>query len=939
MEGGWWTFFKWLDLIWISPALFSLWFSALRPEHQSPIRDVRFWFPFPIQVDLYYGGLPFRPTTRFQRYMWKKNNLKWRSRGIRLRLRWKWVRLRFRPLHSLQLMRSYVHRRLATFRASGRPPDERCPSSEHDATSVCRDSPMTTQDMYDPEVDPVDKLLSTIHPLDLFRNEMDIRTKLFGLSSEAISMEEAFVAAVDLERELKMISKRRAKTKKKQLAKDMSGAYLTEHQCKCDMPIVFDTGASYSVTPNLQDFVGELSPTDMDSMKGLTDSVKIKGKGWVEWSVRDVFGRVHMIRTKAFHVPEASIRLFSPQSYFQEHDRGRGTFDKSSLTFTTCDGVDLQFPYHPGSNLPFMYLDEGIIQAGLTARDLAFLQEAENIESFTKTFHDNNHNLSKPQKELLLWHSRLGHAGFRWIQDLMRVQKPQVVGEISDPPLIPTKISGTANCSIPLCPACQFAKAHRRTPDSQKTTNVREHDMAIRKNDLNPGDCVSIDQYICKVPGRPRYGYGKGKAETKYNGGTIFVDHASGYVAVHHQISLGTGETLQKKHLFERHAEANGAKVKGYRADNHPFESAGFLQDLETQNQTITYSGMGAHHQNGVAERALQTVTRWALAMMMHQLVHWPAEFDPSLWPFALEHAVHIWNNMPKETGGLTPNELFAGIKLPQNDAILRSRVWGCPVYVLDPKLQDGKKLPKWKPRSRLGMYLGISPGHSTTVGRVLNIDTGYVLPQYHLVFDELYHTVNGELSDESFDADLWNTLLTLQGLEKADDRTDVTGDEIPFDDNFEEFNQSDPDPDPGPLISVPEGDEDSDSDSVGTSIPEGDKDNEGDIGEPYITRSGRRVIKPTPLHTANYAGHVPKQTNATKQPAYKNLQYLAGGNPRAKVRQSQLDKQHMASLNWNEAVSQLKTGHGRRTMLDVYKDYDFESGTQETWNPLAMAA
>ena len=356
----------------------------------------------------------------------------------------------------------------------------------------------------------------------------------------------------------------------------------------------------------------------------------------------------------------------------------------------------------------------------------------------------------------------------------------------------------------------------------------------------------------------------------------------------------------------------------------------------------MSYCRVGAHHQNGVAERGLQTITRWALAMMMHQLVHWPEYFDPALWPFALDHAVHIWNNLPKERGGLTPNELFAGIKEPQNDAILRSRVWGCPVYVLDPKLQDGKKLPKWKPRSRLGMYLGISPTHSTTVGRVLNLETGYISPQYHLVFDELFHTVSGGLRDEVFDADLWNTLLTRDGLEKVDDRTDVNGEAIPFDDNFEEFNQRDPDPEPGPFIPVPEGDEDSDSDTDsepnGTSIPEGAPGNEGGP-EPYVTRSGRRVRRPTPLHTANFAGHVPKQSQPRHKPAHEQMRYQAGGNPRSKVKQKDLHKQYMASLDWSQAVNLLKTGDGKRTMLEMFKDYDFESETQESWSPLALAA
>ena len=46
-----------------------------------------------------------------------------------------------------------------------------------------------------------------------------------------------------------------------------------------------------------------------------------------------------------------------------------------------------------------------------------------------------------------------------------------------------------------------------------------------------------------------------------------------------------------------------------------------------------------------------------------------------------------------------------------------------------------------------------------------------------------------------------------------------------------------------------------------------------------------------------------------------------------------------MASLDWTQAVNQLKTEDGRRTMLSIFKDYDHESNTQESWNPLALAA
>ena len=75
---------------------------------------------------------------------------------------------------------------------------------------------------------------------------------------------------------------------------------------------------------------------------------------------------------------------------------------------------------------------------------------------------------------------------------------------------------------------------------------------------------------------------------------------------------------------------------------------------------------------------------------------------------------------------------------------LLRSHVWGCPTFVLDPKLQDGKKIPKWNRRSRLGQFLGFSQQHSTLVAYLHHLTTGYVSPQLHCVFDDLFTTMYG---------------------------------------------------------------------------------------------------------------------------------------------------------------------------------------------------
>ena len=75
--------------------------------------------------------------------------------------------------------------------------------------------------------------------------------------------------------------------------------------------------------------------------------------------------------------------------------------------------------------------------------------------------------------------------------------------------------------------------------------------------------------------------------------------------------------------------------------------------------------------------------------------------------------------------------------------ALSRARIWGSPLYVLDPKLQNGQKIPKWDKRSTTGLFLGFSEHHSSTVSLVLNTATGSATPQFHVVHDELYTTIS----------------------------------------------------------------------------------------------------------------------------------------------------------------------------------------------------
>ncbi len=60
----------------------------------------------------------------------------------------------------------------------------------------------------------------------------------------------------------------------------------------------------------------------------------------------------------------------------------------------------------------------------------------------------------------------------------------------------------------------------------------------------------------------------------------------------------------------------------------------------------------------------------------------------------------------------------------------------------MDLLLQSGiDGAPKWEPRSWLGINGGYSPSRAGSVALVLKPGMGHVLPQFHVVFDDLFTT------------------------------------------------------------------------------------------------------------------------------------------------------------------------------------------------------
>ena len=312
------------------------------------------------------------------------------------------------------------------------------------------------------------------------------------------------------------------------------------------------------------------------------------------------------------------------------------------------------------------------------------------------------------------------------------------------------------------------------------------------------------------------------------------------------QRSLAASDTVRSKLCLEREAADVNVRIKSIHTDNGVFNSNEFRQHCEGLGQKISFSGVGAKHQNGIAENAIRTVCNMARANMIHATLRWPERTLLDLWPFAMTYAIWVHNRLPIQGRGLCPIEVWSQMKI-QHSELSRGHVWGCPVYVLDPALQDGKKIPKWDCKARQGIFVGFSDEHSSLVPLILNPTTQHISPQYHVVFDDKFSTIPSLYSEQSRNiqwAKLFDRGANEQYVEDDDivDGKDALGNDwnLPNDppvtadcdvdvDNedgdFDLTNATGDDPPlppPPPAMTVPEGARSNETADPPPAVPEG---------------------------------------------------------------------------------------------------------------------
>ena len=510
--------------------------------------------------------------------------------------------------------------------------------------------------------------------------------------------------------------------------------------------VIWDSGASQSVTFDKRDFVpGSIRKLPRGaSIKGIANNLRIEGIGKVMWSVLDTKGNLTTLCLPAYYIPKLHQRLLSISSFTQTYPDSTITVTANSWTISKGNkSIDIHID--PRNNLP----------TSTCFRKQAIAQVAANLGE--SVVHLNNQNLNEPQKELLRWHYRLGHAGFRTIQMLM---KSGVLAATEGARRLHTAASKLLHSDLPKCSACQFGRQTSRPIPSKRTTAIRDRAGILSADQTQPGQLVFIDHFVCTTRGRKFSGFGKGNKVNDYKGGCIFVDASSGFIHVEFQTHLNSYETLQAIQKFEALARDSGIIIQKYQSDNgSAFTSAAYKDKLELQGQTAQFSSAGSHHQNGRAERGIRTTMAMARTMLLHQAINWPDVADSSLWPCAVRYAAQIYNLLPNSTH-LSPTDVWTKSRIPLRQ-LHKYHVFGCPVYVLQKRLADGKKLGRWEPRSQRCIHMGFSPDHSKDAPLVLNPATGSLTPQWNMVYDDSFSTISSSIADlPDFTADSWHNLF-----------------------------------------------------------------------------------------------------------------------------------------------------------------------------------
>ncbi len=105
---------------------------------------------------------------------------------------------------------------------------------------------------------------------------------------------------------------------------------------------------------------------------------------------------------------------------------------------------------------------------------------------------------------------------------------------------------------------------------------------------------------------------------------------------------LTSQETVDAKRAFEHFAKQHGVRVLHYHCDNGWFADNDIKNACASANQRLTFCGVNAHFQNGIAKKAIHYLRGSASKQLLHARHGWPAAIHLALWPYTLRYMAYL---------------------------------------------------------------------------------------------------------------------------------------------------------------------------------------------------------------------------------------------------------------------------------------------------------
>ena len=124
-------------------------------------------------------------------------------------------------------------------------------------------------------------------------------------------------------------------------------------------PVIWDSGASVSITSNRGDFIEYNPKPGINRLNGIGSGLQVLGSGTVAWNFVDEKGNLRELKVIAYHFPDAKVRLISTQGFLAQYPREGVTIDSQTLRISgdphNSSKQSISVHINPTSKLPISY--------------------------------------------------------------------------------------------------------------------------------------------------------------------------------------------------------------------------------------------------------------------------------------------------------------------------------------------------------------------------------------------------------------------------------------------------------------------------------------------------------------------------------------------------------------------------------------------------------